>query len=62
MACLSVLFFVIMVQHFNEGDEVIAEAEKGRLVIRVLRPQVVDVDPASVEKLLSEKYELEREI
>ena len=44
----------------SEGDEVIVEAEKGKLVIRVLKPKVVDVDPDLVEKLLREEYELER--
>ncbi len=44
----------------SEGDEVIVEVEKDRLVMRVLKPRVVDVDPCFVEKLLREEYELER--
>ena len=44
----------------SEGDEVIVEVEKGKLVMRVLKPRVVDVDPGLVEKLLREEYELER--
>ena len=42
----------------GEGDEVIVEVEKDRLVMRVLKPRVVDVDPGLVEKLLREEYEL----
>ena len=44
----------------SEGDEVIVEVEKDRLVMRVLKPRVVDIDPGLVEKLLREEYELER--
>ncbi|MCS7364465.1 MAG: AbrB/MazE/SpoVT family DNA-binding domain-containing protein [archaeon GB-1867-035] len=44
----------------NEGDEVIVEAERNMLIIRVLKPKVVDVDPSVVENLLREEYELER--
>lgn len=44
----------------SEGDEVIVEAERNMLIIRVLKPKVVDVDPSVVENLLREEYELER--
>jgi len=44
----------------REGDEVVVEAEEGRLTMRVLKPRVVDVDPDLVEKLLREEYDLER--
>jgi len=44
----------------HEGDEVVVEVVGGRLVMRVLKPKVVDVDPGLVRKLLREEYELER--
>jgi len=44
----------------SEGDEVVVEVEEGRLVLRVLKPKVVDVDPGLVEKLLREEFELEK--
>jgi len=44
----------------EEGDDVIVEAEEGRLIIKVLRPKVVDVDPDLVERFLREEYELEK--
>ncbi len=43
----------------NEGDEVLVEARKGVIVMKPLKPKVVDVDPNLVEELLSEEYELE---
>ena len=43
----------------REGDEVLVEADEGLLVIRPLRPKVVDVDPGLVEELLREEYRLE---
>ncbi len=43
----------------NEGDEVIVEVKGDKLVMRVLKPRVVDVDPSLVEELLREEYELE---
>ena len=45
----------------REGDEVVVEVEKDRLVLRVLKPKIVDVDPILVEKLLREEYEIEKE-
>ena len=44
----------------NEGDEVIVEVKGDKLVMRVLKPKIVDVNPNLVEKLLKEEYELER--
>ena len=44
----------------NSGDYVIAEVRGDKLVLRGLKPKVVDVDPAYVEKLLREEHELER--
>jgi len=43
----------------NEGDEVLVEAREGVLVVRPLRPRVVDVDLSLVEELLGEEYRLE---
>ncbi|ABL78737.1 AbrB/MazE/SpoVT family DNA-binding domain-containing protein [Thermofilum pendens] len=43
----------------SEGDEVYAEVAGGAIVLKPLRPTVVDVDPSLVEKLLREEYELE---
>lgn len=44
----------------NEDDEVIVEVEKDKLILRVLKPKVVDVDPSLVKKLLREEYDLEK--
>ena len=44
----------------REGDDVIVEVEGDKLVLRVLRPRVVDIDLNLVEKLLREEYELEK--
>lgn len=44
----------------REGDEVIAEVVGEKLVLKALKPRVVDVDPGVVEKFLSEEYGLER--
>ncbi|MEM3692612.1 MAG: AbrB/MazE/SpoVT family DNA-binding domain-containing protein [Candidatus Bathyarchaeia archaeon] len=41
--------------------EVAVEAREGEIVIRPLRPRVVDVDPRIVEELLSEEGKLEEE-
>jgi AbrB family looped-hinge helix DNA binding protein len=43
----------------EEGDEVIAEVVGNSLVLRVLKPKIVDVDPSLVEELLREEYEFE---
>ncbi len=43
----------------GEGDEVAVEVVGNELVMRPLRPKVVDVDPALVEGLLREEYGLE---
>jgi len=44
----------------NEGDEILAEVLQDGLVLRVLRPKLVDVDPGVVEELLREEYDMER--
>jgi AbrB family looped-hinge helix DNA binding protein len=47
---------------FEEGDEVIAEVIGDSLVLRALKPKVVDVDPKFVEELLEgeDKFEEHR--
>ena len=45
----------------KEGDEVIAEIVGDAIVLRPLRPKIVDVDLRLVEDLLSEEYKLEAE-
>jgi len=45
----------------KEGDELIAEASKGALVMRPFKPKIVDIDPSLVEKMLSDEGRLERE-
>jgi len=44
----------------NEGDEVLAEVLQDGLVLRVVKPKLVDVDPGVVEELLREEYDMER--
>ena len=39
----------------GEGDEVIVEVIGGKLVMRALKPRVVDVDPRVVEEILREE-------
>ena len=46
---------------FEEGDEVIAEVVGDSLVLRVLKPKVVNVDPKFVEKLLREEDKFEEQ-
>ncbi len=43
----------------KEGDEVIAEASEGMIVLKRLRPKVVDIDPELIEEFLREEYGLE---
>jgi len=45
----------------KEGDELIAEASGGALVMRPFKPKIVEIDPNLVEKMLSEESKLERE-
>lgn len=45
----------------GEGDRLLAELSGGRLVLRPLKPRVVDVDPGLIDELLREEYRLERE-
>ncbi|MBS7640646.1 MAG: AbrB family transcriptional regulator [Candidatus Bathyarchaeia archaeon] len=44
----------------GEG-EVSAEAREGEIVIRPLKPRVVDIDPQIIKELLSEERGLEEE-
>ena len=44
----------------QEGDELVLEAKKGELLIRTLKPKVVDVDPKIIDELLREENNLER--
>ena len=44
----------------NEGDEVVADVIGDKIILRALKPRVVDVNPEVVEKLLREEYGLER--
>ena len=44
----------------REGDEIVAEIREGAVVLRPLKPVVVDVDPGLVEGILREEYELEK--
>ena len=43
----------------EEGDDVVAEIVGDSLVLRVLKPKVVDVDPSLVEELLREEARFE---
>lgn len=43
----------------KEGDLVTAETVDGSLIVKVLKPKAVDVDPKLVEELLREEYVLE---
>ena len=43
----------------REGDSVIAEVLEDKVVIRALKPRVVDVNPEIVEEILSEEYSVE---
>ncbi|MEM0308133.1 MAG: AbrB/MazE/SpoVT family DNA-binding domain-containing protein [Thermofilaceae archaeon] len=45
----------------REGGEVIAEVRDGAVIIKPLKPKVVNVDSRLVEKLLREEWELEEE-
>ncbi len=44
----------------DKGGEVIAEVIGDKLVLRALKPRVVDIDPELVEELLREEYKLEK--
>jgi len=44
----------------QEGDEIVLETKKGELLIRTLKPKVVDVDPKIIDELLREENNLER--
>ena len=44
----------------DEGGEVVVEVIGDKLLLRALKPKVVDVNPEVVDKLLYEEYGLER--
>ncbi len=44
----------------DEGDDVITEVKGDKLILWVLKPKVVDVDPVYIDKLLREEYEVEK--
>ena len=44
----------------NEGEYVVVEAEKDMLIMRPLKPKIVDIDLEVLEKSLSEEDSLER--
>jgi antitoxin MazE len=46
---------------FEEGDDVVAEVIGDGLVLRVLKPKVVDVDPKFVEELLRKEDRFEEQ-
>ncbi len=43
----------------EEGDLVIAETMDGKIIMKTLKPKIVDVDPNLIEELLREEYILE---
>jgi len=43
-----------------EGDDVITEVKGDKLILKPLKPKVVDVDQFFIEKLLKEEYEAEK--
>ena len=44
----------------SNNDEVVAEVIGGKIVLRPLKPKIVDVNPEIVEELLREEYYLEK--
>lgn len=45
----------------DEESEVIVKVEGDQLVIRALKPKVVDIDPKIIKKLLEEERGIDRE-
>jgi len=45
----------------DEESEVIVKVEGDKLVIRALKPKVVDIDPKILKKLLEEERSIDRE-
>ncbi len=43
----------------REGGEVLVEVGDGIIILRPLKPKVVDVDPKIIEELLREEHALE---
>ena len=44
----------------DEGSEVMVDIAGDKLILRALKPKVVDVNPEVVENILREEYNLER--
>ncbi len=40
----------------NEGDHIIVEVIDGKLIIKPLKPRIVEIDRELVEKILREEY------
>ena len=45
----------------REGDEVVVETRDNIIIIKPLKPLVVDVDPRLVEEVITEEYRVEEE-
>lgn len=45
----------------NEGESLIAEVDGKRLILRALKPRVVDIDPTVVDDILKETDRMEEE-
>ncbi len=45
----------------REGDEVVVETRDNTIIMKPLRPLIVDVDPKLVDEILKEEYRLEEE-
>jgi len=43
----------------NEGDNVIVEVRENMLIIKPLKPKIVDIDVSLLEELLREEFRLE---
>ncbi len=44
----------------KEGDSVLVEVKDDTLIIKPLRPKIVDIDPELVEEILSEESNVEK--
>ena len=42
-----------------EGDELLVEAEEGKIVMYVLKPKVVNVDPKVIDEMLRESRRID---
>ncbi len=45
----------------NEGESLIAEVDGKRLILRALKPRVVDIDPTVVDDILKETDRMEED-